>query len=187
MARSTFQKIAATAVAGTAVTIGGGLSIGTATAAPATETTAQTPADGVAALEQTNESELALKARSGATLTAAADGHSATIAKDGKSETLPTDAKDKNGAPVTLHYVQDGDGVRIQVIDLQKKVDQPAPGEAIKYTNWVKCGLGTVGGGGTGGLAGAGVGTTVPVIGTTVGAVVGGVSGAATGAAASCF
>lgn len=57
----------------------------------------------------------------------------------------------------------------------------------IEGGGWVKCGLGTVGGALTGGVAGSAVGTvTLPVIGTVSGAAAGFWGGAATGAASFC-
>ncbi|WP_159561717.1 Blp family class II bacteriocin [Streptococcus halichoeri] len=58
---------------------------------------------------------------------------------------------------------------------------------AIEGGGWVKCGLGTVGGALTGGVAGAAVGTvTLPIVGTVSGTAAGFWGGAATGAATFC-
>lgn len=54
------------------------------------------------------------------------------------------------------------------------------------WDDWGKCAAGTIGGVLTGGLAGAGVGSVVPIIGTTAGGIVGAIGGGLTGAAASC-
>jgi len=54
------------------------------------------------------------------------------------------------------------------------------------WSSWGKCAAGTLGGAITSGLAGAGVGSAVPVIGTTIGGVAGVIGGALVGAAASC-
>lgn len=51
----------------------------------------------------------------------------------------------------------------------------------------LQCGLCTAGGAGGGVLASAGVGSSVPVIGTGVGAIIGSVSDGMSAAAASCF
>jgi len=54
------------------------------------------------------------------------------------------------------------------------------------WSSWGKCVAGTTGGAIMGGLTGAGVGSTVPAIGTGTGAAVGAVGGGLSGAAASC-
>ncbi|MDM6433807.1 hypothetical protein P7432_15060, partial [Staphylococcus aureus] len=65
---------------------------------------------------------------------------------DGKtSKVMPTNAKDKKGNDVVLVYKKVKDGFDVQVIKSSQE----------RKTNWVKCGLGTVGGAGTGGLGGA--------------------------------
>ncbi|REE02102.1 glycine zipper family protein [Marinoscillum furvescens] len=54
------------------------------------------------------------------------------------------------------------------------------------WDSWGKCAVGTVGGAGTGLLAGGAAGSLIPFIGTTAGAVVGAISGGLTGAATFC-
>ena len=54
------------------------------------------------------------------------------------------------------------------------------------WASWGKCAAGILGGTGTGGLAGAGIGSVVPGLGTAAGAVIGGISGGLTGAVAAC-
>jgi len=90
---------------------------------------------------------------------------------------MPTSATDKKGNDVVLAYKKSGDGYNIQVIKASQE----------RKTNWAKCGLGTAGATGTGGLTGAGIGSGLAGVGAVPGAVIGGVSGAATGAAASSF
>lgn len=65
---------------------------------------------------------------------------------------------------------------------------ETAAGEmnAAGLPGWAKCLAGVVGDGLLGGLAGAGVGTALPAIGTTVGAVVGATGGALEGVASHC-
>lgn len=84
------------------------------------------------------------------------------------------------------YRISDGNAVYL----VYKKADNGYDIEVhnkVQNEGWAKCTLGTAGGAGGGGLAGAGIGTSVPVIGTAAGAIIGGVSGAATGAATSCF
>ncbi|MEH6792982.1 MAG: hypothetical protein V7694_02510 [Rhodococcus sp. (in: high G+C Gram-positive bacteria)] len=148
-------------------------------------TPATSPADqGVGTLTQVSQAEFVLHPSEGVSVAVTDTGASLT---DGStSETLPTATTDKTGAPVNLRYVQGSDGLHIQVIDPTKEPSVPAPGTETQE-GFFQCALGTVGGAGLGGLTGAGVGSTVPVLGTGVGGIIGGVSGAATGAAASCF
>ncbi|MFS0784946.1 hypothetical protein ABC345_01000 [Shouchella sp. 1P09AA] len=94
-----------------------------------------------------------------------------------EEEVLPDTTIDQDGTEVKLNYVIQDGAVEVEVID---------PNAIEPMSAW-KCVLGTAGGTGTGGLAGAGVGSAVPVIGTGAGAIIGGVSGGLTGAAASCF
>ncbi|MBM0067584.1 hypothetical protein [Alkalicoccobacillus gibsonii] len=94
-----------------------------------------------------------------------------------EEEVLPATTTDQDGNEVNLNYVIKDESVEVEVINP----------DAIESMSAWKCVLGTAGGTGTGGLAGAGVGSAVPVIGTGAGAIVGGVSGGLTGAAASCF
>ena len=58
---------------------------------------------------------------------------------------------------------------------------------SVQGGGWIQCGLGTVGGALTGGVAGGAVGTvTLPIIGTVSGATAGFWGGAATGATTFC-
>lgn len=96
-------------------------------------------------------------------------------------EALPATAKDKNGSDVRFVYTQRSDS--------QLRVDVVSANGVTTYGwwgDWGKCAAGIAGGAGTEGLAGAGVGSAVPGIGTATGAAVGGVAGALTGAAAAC-
>lgn len=54
-------------------------------------------------------------------------------------------------------------------------------------TNWLQCGLGTLGGAGLGALGGMATGSAVPGFGTVAGGIAGGIFGGMAGAAASCF
>ncbi|WP_415973552.1 hypothetical protein [Rhodococcus sp. 077-4] len=143
------------------------------------------PADQSAGtLTQVSQAEFVFHPGDGVSVAVTDTGVSLT---DGNSsETLPTSATDRTGAPVNLRYVQGSDGLHIQVIDPAKSSPEPAPGTETQE-GFFQCALGTAGGAGLGGLTGAGVGSTVPVLGTGIGGIIGGVSGAATGAAASCF
>lgn len=89
---------------------------------------------------------------------------------------LPEETEDENGETVLLDYEENADGVEVQVIST-----------GAQLAGIAKCALGTAGGAGGTGLAGAGVGSTVPAIGTTAGAIIGGVSGGMSEAASSCF
>lgn len=114
-----------------------------------------------------NESTLHLEINKDFDFNSNQNGVGGTITSEGQTENLPEITVDKDGNNVNLVYKQVDDGLEIQVLN------------QIQPFGWVQCTLGTVGGTGTGGLSGAGVGSAVPAIGT----VVGGVSGAA----ASCF
>ncbi|OOG27612.1 bacteriocin [Enterococcus casseliflavus] len=73
-----------------------------------------------------------------------------------------------------------------QVIDKFEVLDKETL-LRVEGGGWLKCGLGTVGGALTGGVAGAAVGTvTLLIIGTVSGSAAGFWGGAATGAATFC-
>lgn len=99
-----------------------------------------------------------------------------TLTDGNKSVKMPSSTKDKDGKDVNLYYEKAEDN-SYNILVIKSTSDRGVG----------KCVLGTVGGAGTGGLAGAAAGTAVPGLGNVAGAVIGGVSGAATGAAASCF
>ncbi|MCE4966471.1 hypothetical protein BU679_02345 [Staphylococcus chromogenes] len=111
------------------------------------------------------------------------DNGSAKLVDDatGKTEILPSEATDKNGNSVVLVYEENGNDLKVNVID--KSTTTQTRG----WKEGLKCGLGTAGGAGLGGLTGASAGSVVPAIGTAGGGVIGAVSGGMSGAAASCF
>lgn len=126
-------------------------------------------------LSQENESTLHMDLGKGVSVSKDKESNLVLTNKDGKVEKLPRNTKDKDGNAVYLVYKKADSGYDIEVHN------------KVQNEGWAKCTLGTTGGAGGGGLAGAGVGSTVPVIGTAAGAIIGGVSGAASGAAATCF
>lgn len=127
-------------------------------------------------VDKVNESTMQLKLNDNISFEKGEYGEATLINhENNETEELPQEATDQNGAPVSLVYIKNDDGVEVQVLS------QDA------FRGVAKCALGTAGGAGSTGLAGAGVGSAVPGIGTTAGAIVGGVSGAMSGAAASCF
>ncbi|HDC9777255.1 TPA: hypothetical protein O9R64_002620 [Staphylococcus aureus] len=137
---------------------------------------AEQKSDNIGKLNQKNENTLHLSFEKG--IKGTVDKNGKLTLSDGKtSKVMPTNAKDKKGNDVVLVYKKVKDGFDVQVIKSSQE----------RKTNWVKCGLGTVGGAGTGGLGGASAASVIPGLGTVAGAIIGGVSGGATGAAASCF
>lgn len=139
-------------------------------------------------IEQINESTIQLHLDDSVTFQQNENGNPYLVDnKNNKEEVLPSTTQDTNGNPVSLVYVENENGVEVQVLDQNQTTGQMQTMAQTQETNWLKCSLGTAGGMGTGGLAGAGVGSAVPVIGTVSGGVVGAVSAGMTGAAASCF
>lgn len=126
-------------------------------------------------LSQKNESTLHMDLGKGVSVSKDKESNLVLTDKNGKTEKLPRNTKDRDGNAVYLVYKKADNGYDIEVHN------------KVQNEGWAKCTLGTAGGAGGGGLAGAGIGTSVPVIGTAAGAIIGGVSGAATGAATSCF
>ncbi|WP_020006395.1 hypothetical protein [Salinicoccus albus] len=127
-------------------------------------------------IEQINESTMQLHLEDEITFEQNENGQSYLVdTSNNQEETLPTQTTDANGNQINLVYEQNEDGVEVQLQNL------------IQPFGWLQCSLGTAGGIGSGGLAGAGVGSAVPGIGTVAGGIIGGISTGMTGAAASCF
>lgn len=102
----------------------------------------------------------------------------------GEREKLPLETEDKNGAPISLVYIENDDGVEVQA--LSNTTQTRGIGKCITGTAG-----GAVTGGGTLGIAGTAAGTAVPGIGNATlgaaGATVGAIGGGLTGASQSCF
>ena len=133
-------------------------------------------------IQPINQSQANIKLNKNISYKISDNGNAKLIDKStGKTEELPTKTKDKNGKPVILAYEKDGNNLKLDVINEDKST------QTRGWKKGLKCGLGTAGTAGGGGLAGASAGSVVPGIGTAAGEIVGTVSGGMAGAAASCF
>ncbi|RIL61736.1 hypothetical protein BUY70_01650 [Staphylococcus epidermidis] len=133
-------------------------------------------------IQPINQSQANIKLNKNISYKISDNGNAKLIDKStGKTEELPTKTKDKNGKPVILAYEKDGNNLKLDVINEDKST------QTRGWKKGLKCGLGTAGTAGGGGLAGASAGSAVPGIGTAAGGIVGTVSGGMAGAAASCF
>lgn len=137
---------------------------------------ASTAEEGRVTFEKLNESTLKLNIDNGESYI---DEEGTAFIKDsitGQVVELPKENIDKNGMLVNMVYKQDGNDLLVEYHS------------AIQTFGFWQCTLGTLGGTGTGILAGMGIGaiavTPVTVLG---GGVFGGISGGMTGASAACF